>query len=170
MKTIKQKESALTNHQTYFTDYGWNLVKAGTETDTTHYAGVNPLFQVFFFFFPPYPFAHGAPGQRANNCTWRHSKLKFKYDCGFSCERRQLMKQKAQVFAQTWKSKIKSQSTNDNCPEIQPKAQLTLDSASKLLRTDVLQLKVCLEELKVCFIQQLSHSKTTASSERCFAI
>lgn len=124
MKTIKQKESALTNHQTYFTDYGWNLVKAGTEIDTTHYARANWLSQVFFFLgfvFFSYPFAHGPPGQRANNCMWCHSKLKFKYDWGFSCETCQLMKQKAQVFAQTWKSQTRSQSTNYNWPEIKPK-------------------------------------------------
>lgn len=123
----------------------------------------------FFFLsvFFSYPFACGAPGQRANNCTWCHSKLKFKYDWGFSCERCQLRKQKAQVFAQTWKSQIKSQSTIDQNYSQRLNIDYLLDSAAKIFKTDVLQLKLCLE---ISVIQQLSHSKTTAFSKWCFAI
>lgn len=142
-------------------------MKAGTETDTTYYARVNPF--LLFLFFPLHihllmePLAKGP----ITNCSWCKGKLKLKYKGGFSRERCQLTKPTALVFAQTWKSQIKPQSLNSYNTAQGSTLRYLLDSASQLFRTDVLQLKLCLE---ISFIQQLPGSKNTAFSERCFPV
>lgn len=126
LKTIKQKDSALTNHQTYFPDYGWNFVKAGTETDTTHYARVNPLFQVWFGFFFSCPFAYGAPGQRliiAHNAmtSWNSSLTQNSHVKSIIAQHK-----KSRYLPRLENEKSSSKSTDSKWPEIQPKARFKL--------------------------------------------
>lgn len=124
LKTIRQKENALTNHQTYFPDYGWNFVKAGTETDTTHYSRVNPLFQVWFGLF--FPLCLWSPWPKANNCTRCHNQLKFKSDRIFMWKASSHKTKKTLVFAQTWKWKIKFLKHRLQVSRNTPKAWLML--------------------------------------------